>query len=568
MVIEILFVDDDKPFLKLSKLYLEKLNNNFKVTPISSPQIALESIQEKDYDVIICDYQMPEINGLEFLKRLKSRDSDIPFIIFTGKGREEVVIQVLNLGASFYLQKGGEIRSQFRELANLVENAVYQNRTRRALAKERKKLEYIIEYNPYAIAILDAGGRYITGNKAFLELFIDSPLMTNSFFSDPLLRKAGFAKKRDKLEHGKIVNLPVLWYNPHEIDSQYPDLALCFEINSFAIFTEEGTVENIIVMFEDITNQKETEQLLQQERKAFRLIARSAIYSKDIKELSERVLKGLINILNFDGGTVLLFNRSENHLELIIDIENKSQITDTSTPISLDDEKYIATYALRNKQPIFAPKIEKHEIYEKFKARISKFNFQSMIIWPMVNAKGDLVGSLNISSKRSKSIPEEDRIFFEIVAGMFCTAIERMKTMETLEEKEEEYQELLNIDQMGIFLLPIKNFKRFGSFEIVNDVLCNWLGYSRKALKEMNINELLHPKSLAKLKVHCDNLATNKNSISKIIFITKSKKQLPMNVKIKFSRINKEKMIIGYCTMRRPPKKRKNRLKIFNRLFQ
>ena len=59
------------------------------------------------YDAIISDYQIPDMDGIEFLKKVRSSGNSIPFIIFTGKGREEVVIEALNAGADFYLQKGG-----------------------------------------------------------------------------------------------------------------------------------------------------------------------------------------------------------------------------------------------------------------------------------------------------------------------------------------------------------------------------------------------------------------------------------------------------------------------------
>jgi len=59
---------------------------------------------------------MPETNGIDFLKLIRSRDDPIPFILFTGRGREEVVIEALNSGADFYLQKGGDPSSQFKEL--------------------------------------------------------------------------------------------------------------------------------------------------------------------------------------------------------------------------------------------------------------------------------------------------------------------------------------------------------------------------------------------------------------------------------------------------------------------
>ena len=59
---------------------------------------------------------MPGINGIEFLRYIRLHYKDLPFVLFTGRGREEIVIEALNSGADFYLQKGGEPKSQFAEL--------------------------------------------------------------------------------------------------------------------------------------------------------------------------------------------------------------------------------------------------------------------------------------------------------------------------------------------------------------------------------------------------------------------------------------------------------------------
>jgi len=127
--INILLVDDEEMLLEASKLYLEKLSKKFKVQTIKSAKDALDILSKKTYDVIISDYQMPEINGLQFLSTLRENGNNSPFIIFTGKGREEVAIQALNLGADFYLQKGGETQSQFRELVNLIDKLVEKKHT-------------------------------------------------------------------------------------------------------------------------------------------------------------------------------------------------------------------------------------------------------------------------------------------------------------------------------------------------------------------------------------------------------------------------------------------------------
>ncbi len=68
----------------------------------------------------VSDDQMPAMDGIEFLKAVRGWGDKTPFIIFTGKGREDVVIEALNTGADFYLQKGGEPKSQFPELAHKI----------------------------------------------------------------------------------------------------------------------------------------------------------------------------------------------------------------------------------------------------------------------------------------------------------------------------------------------------------------------------------------------------------------------------------------------------------------
>jgi len=85
-------------------------------------------MKSKDYDAIVSDYQMPEMDGIEFLKKVRSSGNPIPFIIFTGRGREEVAIQALSIGADYYLQKGGDPKSQFAELAHQIEQAIQKRR--------------------------------------------------------------------------------------------------------------------------------------------------------------------------------------------------------------------------------------------------------------------------------------------------------------------------------------------------------------------------------------------------------------------------------------------------------
>ena len=91
--------------------------------------MALKKLKTISYDVIVSDYMMPEMDGIEFLSIIRKKYPSLPFIIFTGRGREEVVIRAFEKGADFYLQKGGALKPQFAELEHKILAAVNQRRT-------------------------------------------------------------------------------------------------------------------------------------------------------------------------------------------------------------------------------------------------------------------------------------------------------------------------------------------------------------------------------------------------------------------------------------------------------
>jgi DNA-binding NarL/FixJ family response regulator len=122
-VITVLYVDDEPVMLDTLRLFLEK-DPEFRVVPALSVKAALELLETKSCDAIISDYEMPEIDGIQFLKIIREKYPRLPFIIFTGKGREEIVIESLNNGADYYVRKGGDPRAQFAELSSKVKHAV------------------------------------------------------------------------------------------------------------------------------------------------------------------------------------------------------------------------------------------------------------------------------------------------------------------------------------------------------------------------------------------------------------------------------------------------------------
>ncbi|MXR50251.1 PAS domain-containing protein [Halovenus sp. WSH3] len=121
--VRILHVDDDPGFADLTAEMLERENEAFSVDTATTPDAALERLQQTDFDCIVSDYEMPQTDGIELLRTVRETHPTTPFILFTGKGSEEVASEALSAGATDYLQKqpGAE---QYELLANQIANAV------------------------------------------------------------------------------------------------------------------------------------------------------------------------------------------------------------------------------------------------------------------------------------------------------------------------------------------------------------------------------------------------------------------------------------------------------------
>jgi PAS domain S-box-containing protein len=135
--ITLLVVDDERNLLSIVASRLQERLESLEVVTAKHGTEALELLESKDVDCIIGDYKMPGMNGLELLEKCRETDPDIPFILFTSKGSEDVAMEAINAGVTDYLQKnlGDE---GFALLANRIENAVAQYRTR-SLAREAER---------------------------------------------------------------------------------------------------------------------------------------------------------------------------------------------------------------------------------------------------------------------------------------------------------------------------------------------------------------------------------------------------------------------------------------------
>lgn len=136
--ISVLHVDDEPSIADLTGTFFERQNDQFAVETATSADEGLGMINDRPPECVISDYDMPGMDGIEFLRAVREEYPDLPFILFTGKGSEAVASEAISAGATDYLQKGTG-SEQYELLTNRTQNAVQARReTQRADRREQQ----------------------------------------------------------------------------------------------------------------------------------------------------------------------------------------------------------------------------------------------------------------------------------------------------------------------------------------------------------------------------------------------------------------------------------------------
>jgi len=135
--IRVLHVDDEPDFADLTTAFLERESDRFTVETATSADDGLETLTDRPPDCVVSDYNMPGMDGIEFLRAVREDNPDLPFILYTGKGSETVASEAIAANVTDYLQKGSG-SEQYELLANRIRNAVQaRHETERADRQEQ-----------------------------------------------------------------------------------------------------------------------------------------------------------------------------------------------------------------------------------------------------------------------------------------------------------------------------------------------------------------------------------------------------------------------------------------------
>jgi PAS domain S-box-containing protein len=161
----ILLADDNEDHLYLLRRVLDK---KFEVDVAHSGREVLQKLEEGGYDLVLLDYGLPDMSGLEVLHEIHSGNDGVPVIMITGQGSEDVAVKALTTGALDYIVKS----ESFHEgLIGCIERNLEKYELQQEVRKTKEYLQRLVESAPMCIITTDLEGRIVGFNRHAEEVY-------------------------------------------------------------------------------------------------------------------------------------------------------------------------------------------------------------------------------------------------------------------------------------------------------------------------------------------------------------------------------------------------------------
>jgi len=177
--LQLVIVEDEDAHFQLIQRAIIKAYPDASIHYFQEATGCLERLDEINPDVVIADYLLPGMNGIEFLKSLNREQRDIPVIIITGQGDENLAIQAMKLGAWDYLVKSGDF---FTLIPSVIGKVVREWKLKESLQGSQRRFREIFSQSPIGIAVYDQNGLLVEANKSCMDIFgVSDPVHMESF---------------------------------------------------------------------------------------------------------------------------------------------------------------------------------------------------------------------------------------------------------------------------------------------------------------------------------------------------------------------------------------------------
>lgn len=386
-IIKLFLVDDDEIDAMSFERALKKSGINYTLKYCKNASEALEEIVKDEYHCIFLDYQLPGVDGLVLLKRMKELGVLAPIAVLTSQGDEKIAVEMMKAGAFDYFPKA-EVNAEnitkiIRAGIRLNDVQLQKVEAEKALKENNNKLNTILESTHAMIFSVDYDLKYTAFNttfkKAIANLYGNIPEYGMSFLNDISIQKdaATFKNCLEKSLQGEHINLIEEFGNSDQCSSYY-------DLNFNPIVNEFGKVRGVAVFCQDITERKKIErEILEAKFEAERTAkAKSEFLSNMSHEirtpmnaiigLSELLLKDTLSDKQHENLKSIKYS-ADNLLVIINDILDFSKIE--SGKIEFEEVSFDLENKIQEIRKTFIFKAEEKNIGLKFRLsdRVPKF---------------------------------------------------------------------------------------------------------------------------------------------------------------------------------------------------
>jgi diguanylate cyclase (GGDEF)-like protein/PAS domain S-box-containing protein len=303
--INILLVDDDIDDRELISTILSRSLNDIVITEAKDLGETLNALEQDTMDIILLDYNLAGITGLDILAEIRSRNTTIPIIMLTGVASENVIIESLQQGVNDYVLKSipamkllsGQILTLLDSGINKisVEDSYYQDSD--SITEQIRKYTFLFEKSPLAMLICDKLGTFQWGNKTSTTL--------TGYTATNLLGKHILAMAHSDDSGLFNTNLSMLFSGQTDYGSfearlrRYDDSIIWCDIDASLVRDLSGKPDYTIIQIKDISSRKTAEMATSKQHRMTQLLSHIAIISNTSNSIDEALPACLNQLCNY-----------------------------------------------------------------------------------------------------------------------------------------------------------------------------------------------------------------------------------------------------------------------------
>lgn len=510
----LLWVDDDILFLSFV-LAETKMWAHIQVKTVLKEEEAEKILAKNRIDMVISEYLLPEKSGIDLLRHIRSRHGELPFLLLTGHGNEDVAIEASRYGVTGYFRKTGDIGAQLNEIYGIV----------RIEMVRKEKLESHKLHELPSRSILNIQQSFLLRiDLNMVVLFCNPALLDTIHISSKDIVGENFLNYIIQSDRGPFVDAIM------KLSPESPNISFKFRLfpedNKIqklwtewiwtAFFDNDGSCNFIQGIGIDLEKNLETSSREEQYFTNLEFLSRTAMKLLDIEDqqtlyqfigdtILEIVPDSYITVGAIDKKNHALILKTVVGSEDILPIVRKelgSNITGYAYPLSLDPS---AEVVFLKKGPVRAPSLYYllfHMVPEEKCKRIEEMLSLGDSYILGFSSQGEAFGHVAITLKKGHEL--ENRELLEAFVSQASVACLRLHTLQELIESEERYKAVVE-SQTDVIL----RFRPDGTHIFANDAFFTYFDITPEELAERTIIPYIFNEDFELLKKHLTKLTAS-----------------------------------------------------------